>query len=250
MIGATAPRRAASCITMRKSASGSSEGNPHAWSMLAPAIARSPLWCNAQYPLGLERLARAELLRRFIPAISQRSTDYCPKCASRICRSRCSPGRPIGRGGMAGLSQQPERNAPRIDRQHPFIEELNKEGFNLLGDFQSAMASKAYRDACQIITSSDASETLGLWPDTQDPHLLVSINGAIDLAMAHDNQLRQTMIREFGPIGMLQVRQAMNEGDSSAVAAAVARYRGTDAAATADIWLGDRAISTGDFACP
>ncbi len=151
--------------------------------------------------------------------------------------------------GRHGGTEPPlEHNAPRIDRHHPFIEELNKEGFNLLGDFESAMASKAYHDACQIITSSDASETLGLWPDAQDPQLLVSINGAIDLAMAHDNQLRQTMIREFGPLGMLQVRQAMNEGDSSAVAAAIARYRGTEAAAQADLWLGDRAVSTGDFA--
>ncbi len=224
------------------------EGNPHVWSLLAPAIARSPVWSPQQYPLGLERLARAELLETVYSG-DQPAVDHL-LAQMRVGNLQ----EPLlawatdwaGRHGAA--EPQPERNAPRIDRQHPFIEELNKEGFNLLGDFQSAMASKAYRDACQIITSSEASETLGLWPDSQDPQLLVSINGAIDLAMAHDSQLRETMIRDFGPIGMLQVRQAMNEGDSSAVAAAVARYRGTDAAAQADIWLGDRAISTGDFA--
>src|SRR5262249_52948586 len=147
-----------------------------------------------------------------------------------------------------GTEPAPERNAPRIERRHPFIEELNKEGFNLLGDFESAMASKAYRDACQIVTSSDSSETLGLWPDAQDPQLLVSINGAIDLAMTHDKALRDTMVREFGPLGILQVRQAMNEGDSTAVASVTTRYRGTDAAAQAYLWLGDRAISGGEFA--
>ena len=224
------------------------EGNPHAWSMLAPAIARSPLWCNAQYPLGLERLARAELLETVYAGDQPFVDRILAQMRVANLQEPLLAWATDWAGRHGGTEPQPERNAPRIDRQHPFIEELNKEGFNLLGDFQSAMASKAYRDACQIITSSDASETLGLWPDTQDSHLLVSINGAIDLAMAHDSQLRQTMIREFGPIGMLQVRQAMNEGDISAVAAAVARYRGTDAAATADIWLGDRAISTGDFA--
>jgi hypothetical protein len=224
------------------------EGNARAWSTLAPAIARSPLWCAQLYPLRLARLARAELLETVYTG-DQPAVDHL------LAQMRVSNlQEPLlawatDWAGRHGGTEPPlEHNAPRIDRRHPFIEELNKEGFNLLGDFESAMASKAYHDACQIITSSDASETLGLWPDAQDPQLLVSINGAIDLAMAHDNQLRQTMIREFGPLGMLQVRQAMNEGDSSAVAAAIARYRGTEAAAQADLWLGDRAVSTGDFA--
>jgi outer membrane protein assembly factor BamB len=224
------------------------EGDAHPWSMLASAVARSPLWCVQQYPLGLERLARAELLET-VYAGDQPAVD---RVLARVRIANLQE--PLlawatdWAAAHGGTEPAPERNAPRIERRHPFIEELNKEGFNLLGDFESAMASKAYRDACQIVTSSDASETLGLWPDSRDPQLLVSINGAIDLAMAHDSQLRQTMIREFGPIGMLQLRQAMNESDGSAVAAVVARYRGTDAAAQADLWLGDRAVSTGDFA--
>ena len=163
-------------------------------------------------------------------------------------RAAASLGQRLGlqQNGETGLAA--DRKEPAIDHRHPFIEELNKEGFNLLGDFQAAMSSKAYHDACQIVTATDSTESLGLWPNPQDPQLLVSVNGAIDLALSHDEQLRQTMIREFGPVGMLQVRQAMNEGDAATVAAATSRYRGTDAAAQAALWLADRAISTGEFA--
>jgi len=55
----------------------------------------------------------------------------------------------------------PSRDAQRVDRRHPFIEELNKEGFNLLGDFEAAMASKAYHDACQIKASHDYFSQVG-----------------------------------------------------------------------------------------
>ena len=222
-------------------------GNSQPWSTLAPAIVRSPLWCAQQYSVGLDRVMRTELLE----TVYAEKPHEVEQLLARLRLWNFQDPLMFWAGDWAmrhGENEPaPSRDAQRVDRRHPFIEELNKEGFNLLGDFEAAMASKAYHDACQIITSSDASETLGLWPDSQDPQLLVSINGAIDLAMMHDRQLRDTMVREFGPIGMLQVRQAMNEGDSAAVSAATARYRGTDAAAQADLWLGDRAMSTGDF---
>jgi outer membrane protein assembly factor BamB len=222
-------------------------GESHPWSSVAPAIARSPLWCLQQYSIGVDRMLRAELL----DSVYAGKPHDVEKLLARLRLANAQDPLVLWASDWAARHGENEpalpRDAQRVDRRHPFIEELNKEGFNLLGDFEAAMASKAYRDACQIIAGSDASETLGLWPDAQDPQLLVSINGAIDLAMAHDQQLRATMIREFGAIGALQLRQAMNDGDGAAVASVASRYRGTDAAAQAYLWLGDRAISTGDF---
>ena len=224
------------------------EGKPRPWSTLAPLIVRCPLWCNAQYSLGMERLARAELLET---VYSGQINDVRTLLAHMRLWNVQDPLLPwAGDWIVRHGENEPivDRGALQVDHRHPFIEELNKEGFNLLGDFQSAMASQAYHDACQIITATDGAKSLGLWPDPQDPQLLVSVNGAVDAAIAKNPALRETMIREFGPVGMLQVRQAINEGDSAAVAAVVSRYRGTDAAAQACLWLGDRAMSTGDFA--
>ncbi|HEY2148439.1 MAG TPA: PQQ-binding-like beta-propeller repeat protein, partial [Pirellulales bacterium] len=222
-------------------------GHQQPWSSLLPVIARSPLWCSQQYSVGVDRLLRAELL----DAVYSGKPHDVEQLLARMRLMNAQDPLLLWAADWAARHSEnepaPPRDAQRVDRRHPFIEELNKEGFNLLGDFEAAMASKAYRDACQIIAGSDASETLGLWPDAQDPQLLVSINGAIDLAMAHDRQLRETMVREFGAIGALQLRQATNDGDSAGVAAVASRYRGTDAAAQAYLWLGDRAISTGDF---
>lgn len=218
------------------------------WSHFAPKLINSPLWCAQQYYIGGDRLMQQELLE----TVYNEKPEEAARLLARLrVWNKQDPLVPWGsEWAMRHGENEPAapRDAPRIDRRHPFIEELNKEGFNLLGDFQAAMASKAYHDACQIVTSSDASETLGLWPDAQDPQLLVSINGAIDLAMSHEKALRDTMVREFGPLGMLQVRQAMNEADAAAVAAVTTRYRGTDAAAQALLWLGDRAMSSGEFA--
>jgi outer membrane protein assembly factor BamB len=224
------------------------EGNLHPWSTLAPSIVRSPLWCPQQYSIGLAQLARTELLET---VYSENSNDVARLLAHLRLWNVQDPLLAWASDWATthGENEPPiDRNAPHVDRRHPFIEELNKEGFNLLGDFEAAMASKSYRDACQIITSADVSDSLGLWPGSRDPQLLVSVNGAIDLAISHEPQLRQTMIRDFGPVGMLQVRQAMNEGDVAAIAMATSRYRGTDAAAQAYLWLGDRAMSTGEFA--
>ncbi len=139
------------------------------------------------------------------------------------------------------------QTAGRVERRHPLIEESNKEGFSMLAEFESALDGKEYRDACRTITSGAAFDMHGLLPDPHDPELFVSFDLAVDTAMRRDAALRETMIRQFGPLGMLQVRRAMNEQDAAAVASATIRYRGTEAAGEALVWLGDRALSGGDF---
>ncbi len=224
------------------------EGNQRPWSTIVPTIAKSPVWCEPAYGVKLDRLQRAELLAS-IYAGKVRDTQR-TLAALRLSNVQDPilnfAGDWLTRQGETDIAV--ERPRSRGARPHPLVEELNKEGFNLLGDFFAALESKAYRDACQLVTSTDTTDTLGLWPDPRDPQLLVSVNGAIDLAMKNDVDLRKTMLQEFGPLGMLQVKQAIGEADSPGVAAVVARFRGTEAAAMACVWLGDRAMSTGDFA--
>ena len=84
-------------------------------------------------------------------------------------------------------------------------------------------------------------------PDPRDPQLSISLDTAFGAALHHDATLREMMTRQFGPAGMLEVRRAMDQSDADSVLAAAARYRGTEAAAEACLWLGDRAVGGGEF---
>ena len=56
------------------------------------------------------------------------------------------------------------------------------------------------------------------------------------------------MSEQFGASGRLRIRQAIADGNVAAVEAATMQFFGTEAAAEAHVWLGDRAVSTGAFA--
>jgi outer membrane protein assembly factor BamB len=135
----------------------------------------------------------------------------------------------------------------RSEWRHPLVEVLSKEGYNILAEFNAALDGEAYGDACQIISSADPQAALGLLPDAKDSRLLVSLPAAVSLAMREYPKLRQTMNEQFGARGRLRVRQAIAEGDLMALEAATMQFCGTEAAAEAHLWLGDRAMAAGDF---
>jgi hypothetical protein len=86
-----------------------------------------------------------------------------------------------------------------------------------------------------------------LLPDAKDSRLLVSLPAAVSLAMREYPKLRQTMSEQFGARGRLRVRQAIAEGDLTALEAATMQFCGTEAASEAHLWLGDRSLAAGDF---
>ena len=131
--------------------------------------------------------------------------------------------------------------------RHPLIEQLSKEGYNVLAELEAALAGQAYRDACQIIMSAPSQGGTGLLPDTKDPRLYVSLPRAVQLAMREHPPLQETMESQFAPIGRLRVRQGMAENNMPAVQTAAVQFTGTEAAAEAGAWLGDRALTAGQF---
>jgi len=151
-----------------------------------------------------------------------------------------------------------QRNRPIADRaaiataipsswRHPLVEQLGKEGYNVLAELESALASGAFKDACQIISSMTAEQAIGLLPNARDPELLVSLPNAVTLAMRERPELAETMQKEFGALAELRLRQATVEADSQAMLALTTQFHSTTAAADAFIWLGDLALSTGDL---
>ncbi len=223
------------------------EGNLAPWTTLIDAAARAPLWCNGSYSAALEHLIRRELIGLVVAG----ETD---KVAGTVARLRlmnlpdplvqwADDWVTTRRGGVPLA----EPGQGRTVYRHPYLDDLSKEGFSLLSEFQAALDSQAYHDACQMIVSAPPPETLGLMPDIRDPQRMISLEAAIDGALHREPALRETLNKQFSQIGMLQVRQAIDAADASAVAAVTLHYRGTSAAAEAYLWLGDRALSGGDF---
>lgn len=138
--------------------------------------------------------------------------------------------------------------APELAREarHPLSVELSKDGYNLQAEFQVALDDQQYADACRIIAAASTAE-LGLLPDFRDPPLYLSLPASIAAAMQDHPGLRQAMNEQFGAAGALRVRQAAMDGDVAAVEACTLQLYGTPAAAEAHRWLGDRALSSGDF---
>ena len=117
--------------------------------------------------------------------------------------------------------------------RHPLVEQFGKEGYNVLSEFEAALAGDAFKDACQIIGSVNAQQAAGLLPNAKDPALLVSLPGAVTLAMQDHPELRRAMQAEFGPLGQLRLRQAIAADDTAAVQALTTQFYGTTAATDA-----------------
>lgn len=148
---------------------------------------------------------------------------------------------------LADAERMPHRIRNRGSSSHPVVTQWSKEAYNIMTEFDAALRGAAWEDACRIISSAGRAGMQGLLPDSQDEHLLVSLPNAVELAMREHPPLLQTMRNRFGPIGRLRVREAMLQGDVAAVEAVTVRFYGTEAAAEAWRWLGDRALASGRF---
>ncbi len=134
----------------------------------------------------------------------------------------------------------------------PLIEQLSKDSYHVMAEFQASLAGKDYHDAAEVIASAGAElvERTGpasLLPDANDDRLLVSLPVAVVLAMGDHPPLRGAMNKRFGPLAQLRVRRAMASGNVATIEAATLQFHGTEAAAEAHLWLGNRALAVGEF---
>lgn len=225
-------------------------------------VGRLSFWTQRRLPLFSERLVRQELLAR----LGEDRLDE----VRELCRRMQYWSRPEPRGGdqppwtrelrhlVTWASSQSGQQSPAkteenynpspAEWRHPLIERLSREGYNVLAELQAALDGPAYREAAQIISTSVKNESLGLLPHKRDRRLLVSMPVAVETAMREHPALIQAMQEQFGPLGRLRLRQALNAGDAPAVESVALQFYGTEAASEANQWLGDRALAAGRFA--
>lgn len=134
-----------------------------------------------------------------------------------------------------------------LSLRHPLIPVLNKEGYNVRAELQSALAGQSYEDACRIVMAIATQEGPGLLPDIDDRELFVSMPTAIASARKANPGFVETMSEKFEPLGRIRVRSAINRQDLAGLQAATLQFMGTDAAREAHAWLGDMSLSAGLF---
>ena len=240
------------------------QGHPTPFSVASRAIMRMPSWDvqSQALPQGLlhhELLALAqrerwqevgELCRRVkywsrIGEIGYYGTSWPSEKEGTIQLIEWAHAQAARHAAVSGPRPQSALAAPW---RHPLIERIDKEGFNLLSELDAAIETEAYETACRIICSLVDLRGMDLVSQSNDPRLLVSRPMTVDLAMRRVPALRETMQQQFGSLGKLRIERAIADGDPAAVEEVAVQFSGTEAAAEAHRWLGDRRLSCGQFA--
>jgi outer membrane protein assembly factor BamB len=233
-------------------------GDVHPLAIVRVAVLRSPMWTVSKLRFAWERLAMRELILSayrndwpdaFVTSqsaafwISGPHPDYVPPEVlyrqSRWVKSLAIENAPHLDDGQNSIVAPSWR--------HPLALQWNKEAYNVRAELQSALTGQTYEDACRIVMSINVNEGPGLLPDMDDRQLFVSLPTAVAGAMQFHPEFAKLMTEKFGPLGVIRVRQAVQSGDIRGIQAATLQFFGTEAAAEAHQWLGDRDLSAGRF---
>lgn len=235
------------------------------WGDVADICRRLQYWCTrppqdrgeSQPPLRSEAVsyvvewAAAEAvaqLRDHGPGLRADAAQPAGKAVAAIEKLQLQDpgGPPHGLHGHHGRGRGPRQTFITLRSNHPLIERLSRDEYNVAAELQGALASQAYREACQIINTADPDLT-GLIPNAADPALLTSLPATIYAALADMPELARTMQERFGAVGQLRLKQAVAAGDARGVEAVAGGFPGTSAGAEAQGWLGDRELAAGHF---
>ena len=98
--------------------------------------------------------------------------------------------------------------------QHPFVEELNKDTYNMMAELQSVVEGALYEDAARMISSLDADAVQGVSLTANDDQLLATLPVVVRLLTREHPALRDVTERTFGQIADLRIREAMATGNT------------------------------------
>ncbi len=225
------------------------EGHAQPFSLVRRAMMSAPIATPHHHRLSVEPLIRTELLGRLNAGQWRETLDLCDllrfyrldENLPLVTWARATAQRQSSEALMENLVEQ------RDVWRHPLIEELNKEAYNFLAEFQALLESEAFDDAARMIAATEPHAAAGVAADRRDPQLLVSLPAAIRLALRDWAELRAVMEDRYTDLAQLRVRRAIGQGDEESVRSAALQFDATPAAALAARWMGDRALSRGHF---
>jgi outer membrane protein assembly factor BamB len=221
-----------------------------AWSAVRLPVMSSPWATHLVSPLELERIIRWESIERACRGDAAESLDFV-RTLRLFNQDRYSPlvdwlqSQALRQlpGGSAGDS----RILVKEGWRPPLVEELSKDIYNATTELQSLLDSEAWDDAARAVTALDCQSPAGVSPYLQDRNLLVSLPTAVRLTLEDYPQVATSLRENLSSLGRLRVGQATASGDAATVRLATVQFAGTEAAAEAYAWLGDRALAGGAF---
>ena len=237
-----------------------SQGDRQPSRMIRAAWLRMPLWTVTPAKSAFDRLANRELTAAVGRGDWKLATTMAQE--SRFWNLPVPPDAPLSESAqpldrLAGwvravaVEQQPGLAPPEsalpLAWRHPFLQQVNKEGYNLRAELDAALVGEAYDDACRLVTSLKESVADGLLPDLRDRQLFVSMPTAILTAQREHPEFAAAMNRQYCETGLIRVRQAIADGQADVLRAATIQFLGTPAASAAHLWLGDQHLAAGKF---
>jgi outer membrane protein assembly factor BamB len=218
------------------------------FSSVREVLLAAPTWTQQPLSSNVSQQAEEELIR----LLEQGHTDQAIALCEMLRLYHFHENRPLFAWAEAAARREIGRVTGEGSRtkeswRQPLVEELNKEVYNFAADLHAIVESGALDDASRMIAGLEAERGSGLTPSGKDRNLFVSLSGAVKLALAEQPKLRAELGRKQGALAALRVRQAVASGDELAISLAATQFEGTEAAAEAYRWLGDRALQNGWF---
>lgn len=140
-----------------------------------------------------------------------------------------------------------ERPVAATRHRHPLMIEVNKDAYDKHIEIRAALKSMDFEEAARLIVSLSGEQWRGVIPDPQDPEVFISSVKALEMLRHEHPALQETIRQRHLPQGWVRARSAMQSHDDEALAGITFQFAGTEVAAEAYQWLGDQALSRGDF---
>ncbi len=139
-------------------------------------------------------------------------------------------------------------NATRRKRRwppHPLVDESDRESLNTISEFLAAIESEQFGHACRILTGQFVPDGIVALGD--DGRLSKATHRLMREQVEKNEELRTKLRRDFGQLGELRIRQALQNKQFDSLETLATQFHGTPAAGKARLMLADRDLSMGNF---
>lgn len=129
---------------------------------------------------------------------------------------------------------------------HPLRISSDRITMNMLGEMRSALQHDEPELACKVLIRNELNEQFVSTTEDED---LYKTAGIIvrDLIQQHP-EMQKILIEKYNAVGMIRVGRAQQTGNAQTLERLAYQFAGTPASRKAQGLLGDRDLSTGDFA--
>ena len=220
------------------------------FSFVRHAILTAPLAFAEPWPVGDPELIRTELLQLAYTARWQETLNFC----GMLRLFQLDGDVPLFDWAAALAAREGATSfAGMIHRQREswrelLVAETGRQAYTRAAELTALLESGDLAGSARWIAALGVDDTGGLIPDAHDPLCASSLPVFVQNVIRDHPRLQQRIVAAESGTAELRVQQAIDEQDIDSLRLAALQFAGTEAAVTAQRWLGDRALAAGRFA--